>query len=115
MREGIYIYLADGFMKTPEPYVGKTKRTLRQRIKEHLDKSPWKKNAKKKLKHISHVVEKFHFKGVDEKLLETIEEVILDALGGVDNTANAVRPKGGRPDEKKKDLIDLKKIICKGK
>jgi len=115
IRAGIYLYMADGFGNDQKPYVGKTSRKLRTRLKEHLDKSPWKKNTKKKLKSMSHSIERFHFKINDDELLETIEQVILDAIGGVDKTANKVEPMGGRRDRMPDNIDKIKKIICKGK
>ena len=107
--------MANGFSQDAKPYVGKTKRTFRQRLKEHLDKSIWKNKTAKKLKDMSHVIERFHFKVNSDELLETIEQIILDALGGPEKTANTVNPMGGRQSNMPNNIDKIKKIICKGK
>lgn len=119
VKEGIYMFLAEGIDKKTKkpwkkPYIGKTKRTLRQRLKEHLDRSEWKNKTRKKLKHMDDVFEMFSF-GIGEELLEAMEHFLLDSIGGVENTANQKRPMGGRPKKYKTDMKLIKDIICKSK
>lgn len=114
ITEGIYIYLANGLSTDAKPYVGKTKRSFEDRLKEHLDKTGWKNNSRKKLKHMNDVLERFHF-GIGEDLLDAMEQFLLDSIGGVDNTANKRNPMGGRPDKYNEHMQLIKKILCKGK
>ncbi len=104
MEEGIYLLLANG----TKPYVGQSQ-SVDTRLKQHLGK---------RLDNIADVLQRFHFEGLDgsknKELRETIEQVILDAIGGKDSTDNRVNPIGDKRKHKMPDYIErIKKIICK--
>ena len=79
--EGIYLVFAQGL----PIYVGQSKH-VDVRLKQHMND---------KFKNIKHVAARFHIPGLNEKVLrETLEQIVLTAVGGVDNTLNEVNPIG---------------------
>ena len=63
---------------------------------------------------MDHIIERFSF-DIKDDLLETMEQFLLDSIGGVENTANDKNPMGGRPDKYEDNMQKIKSIICKGK
>ena len=107
VEQGIYIFLTKNI-----PYVGQSKH-IDTRLKQHL---------RTRLKHMEDVLGRFHFPGLGGKskenkwLRETIEQIILDAVGGLEHTDNKRNPIGKARKHLMPEYIEkIKKILCKGK
>ena len=104
-KEGVYLFLTGGI-----PYVGQSQ-DVGKRLNQHLGV---------RLENMENVLGRFHFKGLsgsnNKVPRETIEQIILDSLGGIENTDNKRNPIGKkRKPDTPKNIDAIKKIICKGK